>query len=202
VIGLVQIGGQWRADRYTYFAFVGLFLAAAWQAAALAARFPRARAPTAVLAVALLVAWALVSERQLSYWRGTRPLFEHALAVDPDNVMAHASLAAFAETEGRVAEALAHLEQALRIPSRFDSLRYDRGRLLLEVGRTEEARGELQRAMEERPRHAATRFALALAHERLGERAEAVREYREGLELDPGDLEARRRLDALRRGVP
>ena len=144
VIGLIQIGGQWRADRYTYFAFVGLFLAAAWEAAAFAARHPRARAPTVALAVVLLVAWALVSERQLSYWRGTRPLFEHALAVDPGNAMAHASLGRFAEREGRSADALDHYDQALRLmPDR--GLREDRERLLLEMSRTGEPRAETPR---------------------------------------------------------
>ena len=92
-----------------------------------------------------LVAWELASERQLAYWRDTRPLFEHALAVDPDNAMAHASLGRFAEREGRLADALDHYDQALRLMPDFARLREDRERLLLEMGRTGEARAETPR---------------------------------------------------------
>ncbi len=142
VIGLVQVGGQWRADRYTYFAFVGLFLAAAWSAVALVARHPRARPLAAALAVGLLVAWQFASERQLAHWRGTRALFDHALAVDPHNAMAHASLGRFAEREGRLADALAHYDQALRLAPDFGTLRSDHERVLLEIGRGEETTRE------------------------------------------------------------
>jgi hypothetical protein len=69
-------------------------------AAALVARHPRARRCVARSRLALLAAGRSRAERQLAYWRDTRTLFEHALAVDPDNAMAHASLGAFAEREG------------------------------------------------------------------------------------------------------
>jgi protein O-mannosyl-transferase len=134
VIGLVQIGGAWRADRYAYFAFVGLFVAAAWGAAALVARSPRARALAAGLAVTVLAAWALASERQLAHWRDTRALFEHALAVDPANAMAHASLGRVAEREGRHADALAHYDQAFSLAPGFGNLREDRARVLRALG--------------------------------------------------------------------
>ena len=130
VIGLVQIGGAWRADRYTYFAFVGLFVAAAWGAAALVAHRPRARSFVPPLAAAVLVAWTLLSERQLGYWRDTRTLFEHALAVDPTNAMAHASLGSVAEREGRYADALAHYDEAFRLAPDFANLPEDRARVL------------------------------------------------------------------------
>ena len=135
VIGLVQIGGAWRADRYTYFAFAGLFVAVAWGAAALVARLPRARPLAPLLAAALLAAWTLASERQLAHWRNTRTLFEHALAVDPANAMAHASLGRFAEREGRYADALAHYDAAFRLAPDFGNLPEDRARVRRELGR-------------------------------------------------------------------
>jgi protein O-mannosyl-transferase len=129
VIGLVQIGGAWRADRYTYFAFAGLFVAAAWGAAALAAQRPRARPLAAGVAAVVLGAWTFASERQLAHWRDTRALFEHALAVDPTNAMAHASLGRVAEREGRDADALAHYDAAFRLAPDFGNLREDRARV-------------------------------------------------------------------------
>jgi hypothetical protein len=133
VIGLVQIGGAWRADRYTYFAFVGLFVAAAWGAAALVARRPDARAIAALLAVAVLASWSLASQRQLAHWRDTRALFEHALAVDSTNAMAHASLGTLDEREGRYAEALAHYDAATRLSPDTWELRDERARVRREL---------------------------------------------------------------------
>jgi tetratricopeptide (TPR) repeat protein len=130
VIGLVQIGGAWRADRYTYFAFAGLFVGGAFGGAALVARHPRVRPIVAVLALGVLAAWAVASDRQLAHWRNTRTLFEHALAVDPTNAMAHASLGAFAESEGRPVDALAHYDEAFRLAPGFGDLRGDRARVL------------------------------------------------------------------------
>jgi hypothetical protein len=134
VIGLVQIGGAWRADRYTYFAFVGLFVAAAWGAAALIARRPGARAIAALLAVVVLGSWSLASQRQLAHWRDTRALFEHALAVDPTNAMAHASLGTLDEREGRYAEALAHYEAANRLAPDTWELSEERARVSRALG--------------------------------------------------------------------
>src|SRR6202008_2892977 len=113
-------------------------------------------------------------ERQREHWHDTRTLFEHALAVDPDNAMAHASLGHFAEREGRYADALAHNAEALRLYPDFPMVRYEQGRLLLDLGRSEEARAELLLAVKEWPGHAPIHFALARAHERLGQRAQAI----------------------------
>ena len=134
MIGLVQIGGAWRADRYTYFAFAGLFVAAAWGAAALVAHQPRARQVAAGVAAAALAAYALASERQLAHWRDTRALFAHALAVDPTNAMAHASLGRFAERDGRYSDALAHYDEAFRLAPDFENLREDRARVQRALG--------------------------------------------------------------------
>ena len=81
------------------------------------------------LAVGALVAWTSVSERQLAHWRDTRTLFEHALAADPTNAMAHASLGRVAEREGRPAEALAHYDEAFSLAPDFGNLLEDRARV-------------------------------------------------------------------------
>ena len=144
VIGLVQIGGAWRADRYTYFAYVGLFVAAAWGAAALVAHRPRTRRIVEAIAVLVLLEWMFASEGQLAIWRDTRALFEHALAVDPTNAMAHASLGRFAEGEERYADALAHYDEAFRLAPDFGNLPEDRARVKRALDhevRTEHERG-------------------------------------------------------------
>jgi tetratricopeptide (TPR) repeat protein len=87
VIGIVQIGAQSMADRYTYFPYIGLFIAVVWGIHDLAPRPAAAYAGAAIVAVLALVAW-----RQTSYWQSTETLFEHTLAVTGPNPVAEYSL--------------------------------------------------------------------------------------------------------------
>jgi tetratricopeptide (TPR) repeat protein len=94
VIGIVQVGVQSMADRFTYIPHIGLFIAIVWTCAELASRLHIARALPALAAIAVAVL-AFVAHAQAGYWSGNVPLFEHALAVtSPQNKMAHFNLAA------------------------------------------------------------------------------------------------------------
>jgi hypothetical protein len=114
VLGLVQVGMQARADRYTYLPSVGLSLALVallWPVS----KRPGARAPAAIGLAAVLVVLALAARRQISTWRDTRTVMEHALRVTERNFLAHVDLAADLEARGRPAEALEHLRAAIAI---------------------------------------------------------------------------------------
>jgi tetratricopeptide (TPR) repeat protein len=115
VLGIVQVGLQARADRYTYVPLIGLSLALAWGAVDLArARgVPRrALAAAAALAVAALAAATRV---QLRYWRDTVALFERAVAVSPDGALPHHHLGLALVNADRVLEARPHLERAITL---------------------------------------------------------------------------------------
>jgi tetratricopeptide (TPR) repeat protein len=92
VIGLMQVGTQARADRYTYLPLVGIYLALVWAAKEAADRWPLARAALAVAGPALLAACALVTWLQVGIWRNTYTLFEHAIRVTENNYFAYNSL--------------------------------------------------------------------------------------------------------------
>jgi tetratricopeptide (TPR) repeat protein len=92
VIGLMQVGTQGRADRYTYLPLVGIYLAIVWAAKEAADRWPRARAALAVAGPALLAACALAAWLQVGVWRNTYTLFEHAVRVTENNYFAYNSL--------------------------------------------------------------------------------------------------------------
>ena len=102
VIGLVQVGAQSMADRYAYLPHIGLFVAIVWELRA------RVLAP----AVAALSVVTLV---QQSYWRSHVALFEHSLAVSPDDAIAHGALSQGLRREGRLDEALQHAQAAVRL---------------------------------------------------------------------------------------
>jgi tetratricopeptide (TPR) repeat protein len=92
VIGLMQVGTQAMADRYTYLPMVGIYLAIVWAAKEAADRWPRARAALAVAGPALLAACALATWLQVGVWRNTYTLFEHAIRVTENNYFAYNSL--------------------------------------------------------------------------------------------------------------
>ena len=92
VSGIVQVGVQARADRFTYQPHIGLFIAIVWAVAAIAGRVPKPRIVVPAAAVSAIVLLALAAHAQAEYWKGTVPLFEHALAVTGDNKLAHVNL--------------------------------------------------------------------------------------------------------------
>ena len=119
VIGLVQVGSQARADRYTYLPLIGLSILPVWAAGELAARRTRLRPLVAGAGAAALLALALVSARQVGFWRDGAVLLGRALAVTRDNPLVRANLAAALEEQGRLAEAAEQLRAALRLDPRL-----------------------------------------------------------------------------------
>ncbi len=115
VLGLVQVGSQARADRYTYLPLIGLSILPIWAAAELAQRRPRLRGVITALAAVSLVAFAVGSFRQVGFWRDGVVLFERVLAVTRDNPVARAQLAASLEEQGRFEEAAGQLRAAVRL---------------------------------------------------------------------------------------
>ncbi|MDX2166671.1 MAG: hypothetical protein SF182_06390, partial [Deltaproteobacteria bacterium] len=101
VIGLVWVGEQARADRFTYLPQIGIGIIVAWGVNDLLARWPRRAWVLAPAATALLLAWAAATRVQIGYWRNTQTLFEHALAVTRDNHVVHANLGAELARLGR-----------------------------------------------------------------------------------------------------
>jgi tetratricopeptide (TPR) repeat protein len=115
VIGLIQVGEQAMADRFTYVPLIGLFVIVAWLLPELLARLFRHRAAVPLVALVVIAAYAATARAQVDYWRNGRTLWERALAVTRDNYYAHSALGALLADEGRAADAVAHQVEALRI---------------------------------------------------------------------------------------
>ncbi len=116
VIGLVQVGLQAHADRYSYIPMTGLSIMLAWGAADVAREWPWARTAVAWAALAVCVAYVPLAWKQTTYWRNTETLFQHAIDVTPNNWGAEYYLGNYLmKTAGRRGEAVDHFEAALRI---------------------------------------------------------------------------------------
>jgi tetratricopeptide (TPR) repeat protein len=150
VIGLVQVGSQARADRYTYIPLIGVFVAVVW---GLWEGLPRRRRLLGLSIVALLVlpTCMILTWTQIDYWRNSLALWEHTLAVTSDNPVAHTEYAFALVETGRDEEAVSHLEEAIRLYPRIDPAFVLLGQIHERHGRRKEAMACYRTAVELRP---------------------------------------------------
>jgi len=197
VIGIVQIGSQAMADRYTYVPLIGLFIMLAWS---IPAGVIFRRAAKLAVAVVVVVTFAGLSEltrQQVRYWHDSASLFGHALEVTPENSLAQFNLALALGREGRFAEAIAHHEATLRLDPNHREARYEIGILLEQMGKTEDAIRAYREAIRVHPDHVRARNNLAALLARAGRLEEAAFQLREALRIDPSDSKVRKNLEKI-----
>jgi tetratricopeptide (TPR) repeat protein len=119
VIGLVQVGSQAMADRYTYIPLIGLGIAVAWGASDACARLPGRRAALPVAACVAIAALGVIASLQVRHWRDSTSLFRHSLEVTRNNHVAHAYLGTALLERGQTGDAIFHYEEALRLRPDF-----------------------------------------------------------------------------------
>ena len=187
VIGVVQVGKQSMADRYTYVPLIGLFIMIAWGVTGLAARWSYRRVVLSAAAGVLLLAFGTCTWLQLRHWRNGIVLFEHALDVTANNYEAHNNLGAALAREGRLNEAIAHCSEALRIRPSYADAHNNLGAALARQGRLEEAIAYFYKAIQINPRLAPAHKGMGIALTRKGRLEEAIQHYSEALESNPDD---------------
>jgi tetratricopeptide (TPR) repeat protein len=114
VIGIVAIGNQSMADRYTYFSYIGLFIAAAFGAADLARRMRISRPVLATAAMTTILVCSIAASHQLVYWKDSETLFTHTLAVTRDNSVAEYTLGQTLQA-AKPDKAIPHLQRAIAL---------------------------------------------------------------------------------------
>ncbi len=181
VIGIVKVGEAALADRYTYITLIGPFVAATWGVYDLAARWTRGKEAMAAAALLLVIALAAATFVQAGTWRNSATLFRHALAVTENNFMAHTNLAAALIDEGRLNEALPHLETAARIRPDFPNARYNLGVIGMRQGKNDEALGHFKATLRSDPNFTWASYYAGLLHLQRGESAEAVQYFQKAL---------------------
>jgi protein O-mannosyl-transferase len=187
VIGLVQVGGQALADRYTYVPLIGVFIAIAYGVDSLKERFRFPQVVVSTAAGAVLVACVFVTERQLQFWQDSRKLFTHAIAVTKENAIAHINLGVALEQENRGPEALAEYRKAIEIePNRFQA-RNNVANLLASMGLRDEAYREYQEALRLNPGAAVAHINFATLLSEMGRFNDGLNEYKTAVQLEPED---------------
>ena len=200
VIGLVQVGGQARADRYMYIPMVGLLIMLVWGAAQILEKW-QAKALAVPLAAAACVACAALTWIQVGYWRNSETLFRHALAVTNDNSVANHNLGnALMAKPGRLSEAIPYLEAAVRIDPDSPPAHTDLGSALARTGNLSGAIAQFEAAILLAPDAPIPHNDLGSALTEAGRVPEAIAEFQTALRLDPDFDEARDNLAAAQAG--
>jgi protein O-mannosyl-transferase len=182
VIGLIQVGSQAHADRYTYLPQIGLYMLLAWVIAdVLASRLQRRI--LAVTASVAIIALAWRAHVQASYWRNGESLWRHALAVTSGNFIAHNGLGHFLLTHARLDEAIEQFQMAVNIDPRFPEAQKNLSVALTEKGRTDEAIAHLQTLLKEYPNDALGHYNLGNALLKKGDSQGAIAGYEKALSI-------------------
>lgn len=185
VIGLIQVGGQAHADRYTYIPAIGLMIALVWSVSDLVAASRPARVVTGAAAALLMAGLSVASARQVAQWKDSRTLFTHAMAVTRDNPIAEQGLGNALLQSGDAEAAVGHLKEALRLAPDLPDLQGNLGSALGTLGRYGEAAACFRAALRVRET-AANHHNLGSALTGLGRLDEAISEYEAAIRLDPG----------------
>jgi tetratricopeptide (TPR) repeat protein len=179
VIGLVQVGWQAHADRYTYIPYIGLLIAVIWLGFGWM-HSPGGRAALGGVLLTALLAAGVAAWRQTGIWRNSVALWEHTLAVTRNNYVAHLDLAVAYREAGRIADAGFQVERAAAVcPD--DTTAYVRvARLWSSYGEPERARHWLEEGIRKHPERAAYYFVLGQVLHRLQRPDEAEAWQRRG----------------------
>ena len=189
VIGLVQVGGQSHADRYTYLPQIGLYLAIVWAIRDWTVSWRWRRQVLGVAAAIVIAALMACSWRQTSYWRNDESLWGHALACTARNYTAHNYLGYALAAQGRTAEAIEHCQKALEINPDYSDANNNLGTVFLNQGRLDEAAEYFHRALEVYPSFAEAHNNLGILLTKQGRTAEAIEHYQKAIELNPNRAE-------------
>ena len=192
VIGIVQVGGQGMANRYTYLPLIGLFMILVWGLAEIFSRIRSSVVFISCLVCVLMVMLVVETETQLSYWKNTDTLFRRALEVTPDNVEAYYMLAVYEERLGDKDKYRFYYGKAVSINPGFIAIRHNRlGNSLVRQGKYDAAIVQFERALEAKSDYASAQINLGIAYAEKGDFAEASRKLLPLWQKRPRDLQLR-----------
>lgn len=196
VIGIVQVGRQAMADRYTYVPLIGLYIAIAWGVKELVEKkklpvMAPALAGIAILAVLMKCTWI-----QVSYWRTNVTLYEHSVRVTEKNYLAHFNLASALQSQGQTDQAIAHYSEAIRANPTYTKARLNLGRVYAQQGKYSDAIAQYTEALRIEPNYADAHNNLGSVLARQGKLDEAIGHFSQTLKIAPAHLNALNNMGA------
>ncbi len=194
VIGIVQVGSQAMADRYTYVPLIGIFVALVWGAADLAQNIHLPKWTLALGAGVVLGACLLRTHLELPFWRDSVAIFTRAVAVTQDNDIAHHNLGYALAKRHEFAAAITHYHTSIRLNPRFADVYNNLAAALAETGNYLEAVEQYQMALSLRRKYPEAQNNLGMALGKLNRHDDSVAAFQEALRLRPNYPTARKNL--------
>jgi tetratricopeptide (TPR) repeat protein len=185
VIGLVQVGAQAMADRYTYVPLIGLFIMVAWGVPELVRSWRYGKFSLALAATSLLVALMVCASLQVKHWKNSLTLFKHTLSVTENNYLAHLNLGAALADQGKVEEAINHYNRSLQIAPNYAKSYHNLGLALAGQGKNDKAKANYLKALQLNPDFAIAHNSLGVVLTHTGEFDQAIAHYYHALNLKP-----------------
>lgn len=199
VIGIVEVGLQGHADRYTYLPQVGLYIALTWFVADISASLRHRKEILATVGSAIVIILSVCAWKQTTYWRNGETLWRHTLAVTKDNDVALTNLGTLLMERGQLDEALSYFQAALAVRSHSEHRHYSLslalihdsvGNVLARKGRLDEAIVHLRQAIDVQPDYPDAHYNLGTALFQKGDLDGAIAQWRITLSIHPYDAGA------------
>ena len=185
VIGLVQVGLQAMADRYTYVPLIGLFIMVAWGVPDIIGKWRYNKIFLAVSSLFVLFLLMICTGFQVGKWRNSITLFQSAADVTENNYVAYEKLGEALAAQGKMDSAIEHYSEALRIRPDFMSTYISMGIVLREQGNYDAAIRQFRKALRIDPDNAIAHNNLGVVLARKGKDKEAVSHFSEAIRIDP-----------------
>lgn len=191
-IGLIQVGSQAMADRYTYLPSIGIFIAVTWGVVEHTTQWRHRRFILIISAAVLLAVWGVCTLLQLRHWENNSTLFEHALKVTRDNHIMHNNYGKALMEEGQYEEAIEHFTEALLIDPQYLQARGNLAIAFNELGvalqkqnKVDQAIEKWEQAIQFNPEHSGAYFNIGLALAVKGRHEQAIKYFKQALQLKP-----------------
>jgi len=199
VIGMVQVGVQAMADRYTYIPLIGIFIIVAWGVPELMSKW-RYKEKVLSISVGIIIPILLITTWwQVSHWKNSITIFKHAIRVTdkkyPNLALIHNNLGIALFADGKNEEAISHFKMAIKLKPNHTNAHYNLGNALFSMNETEEAISHYKMAIKLKPNYTNAHYNLGYALLQKGEMKEAVHHFRETLKLRPDFAAARNHLE-------
>ena len=194
VIGLVQVGIQSMADRYTYLPLIGLFIILIWSAGEACRHGPVLKSAVIFLAAVAIAACAWRTRDQLKYWQNDETLFRHTVAVTKNNYLAYNNLGTWLSKKGQLAEAMDCFHKSLQINPNDSDVFYNLGNVFAKLSDWDQAIGNYHHALQVTPNQPDVLDNLGFALAAKKQYADAIACFEAALKLDPDSADAHNNL--------
>ena len=194
VIGIIQVGSQAMADRYTYIPLIGVFIFLSWGMAHLLSKIKYGKYINLFIAVIFLTAAITVTYHQVRIWKNNFTLFGHAIEFDKEKYIAYHILGYHAAKDGDNEKALYYYYQTLKINPKYDPAYLNAGNVLQKMGRLDDAMNCYGKALQINNKSAEAQYNMGIILILKNKPAEAVNHFQESLKINPDDADVHNNL--------